>query len=183
MTDRFTELCPNCSGLFDAAMATACAATLDPVALVDAMSTKLVSNHQITNDAIENAKELCRWTLETLSPQKNSLWEGVWEIAVVALAKASKVRTSGCTLEWLNDMTLEMMVPGSCQNLDVSVYQFDDRIKQLKAMELKLVHKLLTCLQQESSEENDQLLSFCVQRLQFDVETLHLDLCGIHLLS
>ena len=48
-------------------MATACAATLDPVALVEAMSAKLVSNRQITDDAIENAKELCRWTLETLS--------------------------------------------------------------------------------------------------------------------
>lgn len=180
---RFTELCPNCSGLLDAAMATACAATLDPVALVEAMSAKLVSNRQITDDAIENAKELCRWTLETLSPQRNSLWEGVWEIAVVAFAKASRVRSSGCTLESLNDMTLETIVPGSCQNLDVSVHQFDDRSKQVKAKELKLVHELLTCLLlQESSEEDDRLLSFCVQRLQFDVETLHLDLCGIHLL-
>ena len=167
----------------DAAMATACAATLDPVALVDAMSTKLANNCEITDDAIETAKELCRWTLETLSPQGNSLWEGVWEIAAVAFAKASKVRSSGCTLESLNDMTLETIVPGSCQNFDVRMYQHDDHIKQLKAMELKLVHELLTCLllQESSEERNDRLLSFCLQRLQFDVETLHLDLCGTHL--
>ena len=88
-------------------MAIPCAGTLDPVALVDGMSTRLVSNRQITDDAIETAKELCRWTLETLSPQRNSLWEGAWEIAAVAFAKASKVRSSGCTLESLNDMTLK----------------------------------------------------------------------------
>ena len=160
-------------------MATACAATLDPVALVEAMSAKLVSNRQITDDAIENAKELCRWTLETLSPQRNSLWEGVWEIAVVAFAKASRVRSSGCTLESLNDMTLETIVPGSCQNLDVSVHQFDDRSKQVKAKELKLVHELLTCLlpghqfvylffgQTNSSQKNwlNQFLVICTKTL------------------
>ena len=182
-SDQIFSTYPKCSGLLHVAMAIPCAGTLDPVALVDGMSTRLVSNRQITDDAIETAKELCRWTLETLSPQSNSLWEGAWEIAAVAFAKASKVRSSGCTLESLNDMTLKTIVPGSCQNLDVSVYQFDDHSKQLKATELKLAHELLTCLLlQESYEGNDRQLSFCLQRLQFDVETLHLDLCGVHLL-
>ena len=145
--------------------------------------TNMLARNPVTIDSLETIKELGRWVLETLSPSVNQYDQHAWEVMVVAAARAGVAKSSVCTTSSLRDITLSTIVVSQCRGMDIQFFQDDPVMRTLKARELDTSHSLLMNILQSDAIESSSDHTCNLETIKYDIETLHLDLTGLPLLS
>lgn len=150
----------------------------NPVESIDRLASAL-RDSPVLESSLEHGKDLTRWVLETLSPEKNMIWKEGWEAMALILAKAHIAKIKDCNVSDLTDVNITTIALAPCQQMDIIAFQNHPTLFQKKSEELKVFHSFIVneLVKKEKSSECRQWL----QKIQDDVEDLHLDLTGYKL--